>query len=123
MFGPLAYEGRYVRWRVYLRGTNHSISISDLQVSVGVISPYISFSTRQSHLDSQNSLPDILFPAKLDKVLIYHPVSARMEIVMAARLSALGVDHTLEFVLADVNEARRLDDLGGEVVDHYGTLS
>lgn len=35
----------------------------------------------------------------------------------------LGVDHTLEFVLANVNEARRLDDLGGEVVDHYGTLS
>jgi hypothetical protein len=30
----------------------------------------------------------------------------------------LGADHTLELVLADINEARRVDDAGGEVVDH-----
>lgn len=90
MFGPPAYGGRYVRWRVCLRETNHSISISVLQLSTGVISPYISFSTRHSHLCSQSSLPDILFPAKLDKVLIYHPVSAHMKTVMAAQRNVLG---------------------------------
>lgn len=91
MFDPPACEGRYVRWRVCLRETSHSISISDLQFSAGVVSPYISFSTRQSHLHSQSSLPDILFPAKFDKVLIYHPVSARMKTVVAARSNVLWV--------------------------------
>jgi hypothetical protein len=73
MPGPLAYVGRYVRWRVCLRGTNHGISVRLASCSWWelMLSHPVSFSTSKPHLDLRaESLPDILFPAKLDKVLI-----------------------------------------------------
>lgn len=59
-------------------------------------------------------IPDILFPAVLDEVLVYF----ECELVLKTDGSGARRVLTLELVLANVDEARGLNDVGGEVVNH-----
>jgi hypothetical protein len=84
----------------------------------GVVSPYKSFSTNHTtpnfHTESyqiSSSQPNLI---KSSSSIKSQPRDPERVIIHCA------LGHTLKLILADVDEARRVDDVGGEVVDHLG---
>lgn len=66
------------------------------------------------------NLPDILFPPKLDEVLVcYGCVSCHSSLDWDCWLYAW-ILRTLKLVFADIDVSRRVDHRRGEVIDHFG---
>lgn len=83
------------------------VSISTLEKPLSKIDQ-----SRDDWVDIYRVLPYVLFPPISDQLLVYSRSARNPELLDIMR------DLTFEFVLAHIQRYRRIDNTGGEVVNH-----